>query len=88
MTSVKSPEWVNRELFTALLKQNYGEFEGIQMFECKSAISGGENYLTIVLRIGIEMLMKGKRHGREFHCMCVCMLEETQFKFTEPFINR
>lgn len=88
MTSVQSPEWVNRELFTALLKKNIVDFEAIQMFECKSAISGGENYLTIVLRIGIEMLMKGKRDGHAFLCMCGCMLEETQLMFTELFINR
>lgn len=62
MTCVKSPEWVNRELFAGLLKHNYVDFDGIQKFECISAISSGENYLTIVLRIGIEMLRKGKRY--------------------------
>lgn len=59
MSSVDAPEWVNQHLFSGLLKQNYNDFDTIQKFECTAAISGGENYLTIVLRIGIVMRLKG-----------------------------
>lgn len=77
MTTVNAPQWVNREIFTGLLKQNYTEFENIEKFECTAAISGGENYLTIVLRIGIEMLMKGGSATRSymFVIMHVCVDE-------------
>lgn len=59
MSTVTAPEWVNQQLFSDLLKQNYADFDAIQKFECTSAISGGENYLTIVLRISIEMRLRG-----------------------------
>lgn len=77
MTTVNAPQWVNRERFTGLLKQNYTEFENIEKFECTAAISGGENYLTIVLRIGIEMLMKGGSATRSYMFLhvCVCVHE-------------
>lgn len=72
MTTVNAPQWVNRERFTGLLKHNYTEFENIEKFECTAAISGGENYLTIVLRIGIEMLMKGGSATRSYMSVRVC----------------
>jgi len=59
MTTVNAPDWVNKQLFTGLLKHNYNDFETIKKFGCTAAISGGENYLTIVLRIEIGMQMKG-----------------------------
>ncbi|KAH8358979.1 hypothetical protein KR093_003628 [Drosophila rubida] len=60
MTTTNTPEWVNQQLFTGLLKHNYNDFETIKKFMSTAAISGGENYLTIVLRIEIGMQMKDK----------------------------
>ncbi|XP_034118061.2 uncharacterized protein LOC117576984 [Drosophila albomicans] len=60
MKLTNTPEWVNKQLFTGLLNHNYNDFETIKEFICTAAISGGENYLTIVLRIEIEMQMKDK----------------------------
>lgn len=90
MTTVNAPQWVNRQIFAGLLKSNYTEFENIEKFECTAAISGGENYLTIVLRIGIEMLMKGRSATRSYMFMHVCMNSgrKSRCKFTEHFINR
>lgn len=89
MTTVNAPQWVNREIFAGLLKINYTEFENITKFECTAAISGGENYLTIVLRIRIEMLMKGRSATRSYMFVHVMnSRRKSQCKFTEHFINR
>ncbi|XP_065721964.1 uncharacterized protein CHKov2 isoform X2 [Drosophila suzukii] len=55
MTDQATPKWVNKELFHGLLEQNNKNFKAILKFVPTSAISKGENYLTIVLRIQIEM---------------------------------
>jgi len=68
MTTVNAPEWVNKQLFTGLLKHNYNDFKTIQKFVCTAAISGGENYLTIVLRIEIGMQMKGGFVSDKYVC--------------------
>ncbi|EDV93517.1 uncharacterized protein LOC6563129 [Drosophila grimshawi] len=60
MSTVNAPGWINQQIFSDLLKHNHNDFESIEKFECNAAISGGENYLTIVLRIGIEMQLKDK----------------------------
>ncbi|XP_016952677.1 uncharacterized protein LOC108026304 isoform X2 [Drosophila biarmipes] len=58
MTEPATPKWVSKELFHGLLEQNNTNFKAILKFVPTSAISKGENYLTIVLRIQIEMQLK------------------------------
>ncbi|XP_023036013.1 uncharacterized protein LOC6650744 [Drosophila willistoni] len=61
MSSLQSPaipDWVNQQLFQGLIKEHYSNLLAIEKFTSKAAISMGENYLTIVLRIQIEMQMK------------------------------
>ncbi|XP_017018492.1 uncharacterized protein CHKov2 [Drosophila kikkawai] len=58
MTEIGIPEWVNQQLFHGLLEQNIKNFKAIVKFVPGAAISKGENYLTIVLRIHIEMQLK------------------------------
>jgi len=60
MTDQATPKWVNKELFHGLLEQNNNNFKAILKFVPTSAISKGENYLTIVLRIQIEMQLNGE----------------------------
>ncbi|XP_017845822.1 uncharacterized protein LOC108602276 [Drosophila busckii] len=58
MSIPKIPEWITEQRFYCLLKQNCKEFETINRFQCKPAVSCGENYLTIVLRILLEIQLK------------------------------
>ncbi|XP_016980542.1 uncharacterized protein LOC108045665 [Drosophila rhopaloa] len=58
MADQTTPKWVNQELFNGLLEQNNKNFKAILTFVPTSAISKGENYLTIVLRIQIQMQLK------------------------------
>ncbi|XP_017953427.1 uncharacterized protein LOC108648963 isoform X2 [Drosophila navojoa] len=76
MSTVTAPEWVNQQLFSDLLKQNYADFETIQKFECTSAISGGENYLTIVLRISIEMRLRDDSSKAESYILKIPLVND------------
>lgn len=58
------PEWVNQQLFHSLLEQSNNNFKAIVKFAPEAAITKGENYMTIVLRIHIEMQLKGESVGR------------------------
>ncbi|XP_020811176.1 uncharacterized protein LOC110186367 [Drosophila serrata] len=58
MTHQEIPSWVNQQLFHGLLEKNNKNFKAIVKFVPEAAISKGENYLTIVLRIHIEMQLK------------------------------
>ncbi|XP_017123779.1 uncharacterized protein LOC108143761 [Drosophila elegans] len=58
MADQTTPKWVNKELFHGLLEQYNNNFKAVLKFVPTSAISKGENYLTIVLRIQIEMQLK------------------------------
>ncbi|XP_041674673.1 uncharacterized protein LOC108113685 isoform X2 [Drosophila eugracilis] len=58
MSDLPTPKWVNQELFHGFLEQSNGDFKAILKFVPTSAISKGENYLTIVLRIQIAMQLK------------------------------
>ncbi|XP_050744845.1 uncharacterized protein LOC108026304 isoform X1 [Drosophila biarmipes] len=65
MTEPATPKWVSKELFHGLLEQNNTNFKAILKFVPTSAISKGENYLTIVLRIQIEMQLKDSDDSTE-----------------------
>ncbi|KAH8382876.1 hypothetical protein KR009_005688 [Drosophila setifemur] len=58
MADQTTPDWVNKQLFHGLLEQQNKNFKAIINFTPKAAISKGENYLTIVLRILIEIQLK------------------------------
>ncbi|EDV53676.1 uncharacterized protein LOC6554927 isoform X1 [Drosophila erecta] len=58
MADQPTPKWVTKELFSSLLEQGNQNFKAIVKYVPTSAISKGENYLTIVLRIQIEMQLK------------------------------
>lgn len=66
MTDQPTPKWVTKELFSSLLEQSNRNFKAIIKFVPTSAISKGENYLTVVLRIQIEMQLKGKLERQKY----------------------
>ncbi|XP_023178807.2 uncharacterized protein LOC111604818 [Drosophila hydei] len=88
MSTVNAPEWVNQQLFSDLLKHNCSEFDEIQKFEVTAAISGGENYMTIVLRIGVEFRLKDDSCNNESYILKIPLVNDRgdQHNFHELFV--
>ncbi|XP_023178806.2 uncharacterized protein LOC111604817 isoform X2 [Drosophila hydei] len=88
MSTPSTPEWVNQQLFSDLLQHNCSEFDEIQKFEVSAAISGGENYLTIVLRIGIKFRLKDDSCKDESYILKIPLVNDRgdQHDFHEFFI--
>uniref|UniRef100_A0A1I8QAQ4 CHK kinase-like domain-containing protein n=1 Tax=Stomoxys calcitrans TaxID=35570 RepID=A0A1I8QAQ4_STOCA len=55
--STEKPEWLTSELFHELLKKDFPDFEKVNKFVVKSAVPAGENFMTLLLRISIEVEM-------------------------------
>ncbi|TMW53363.1 hypothetical protein DOY81_001567 [Sarcophaga bullata] len=58
-TSFKDvPNWLNEHLFEEFLEKDFPSFLEIIKFEIKPAVSTGENYMTIMLRVLIDLQLK------------------------------
>uniref|UniRef100_A0A1A9ZVF0 CHK domain-containing protein n=1 Tax=Glossina pallidipes TaxID=7398 RepID=A0A1A9ZVF0_GLOPL len=57
----KIPKWVNKEIFHKMLKQLFDGVDGIIYFDIARALTSGENYSTLMLRVQIEMKLKDGR---------------------------
>ena len=53
------PAWLNAELFVSVLEKNVENFEKILNFMAKPALAAGENYLSTLWSIEIEIKLKG-----------------------------
>lgn len=53
------PAWLNKDLFVSVLKKNVNNFEKILNFTAKPALSAGENYLSTLWSIAIDVKLKG-----------------------------
>ncbi|KAH8359883.1 hypothetical protein KR093_009297 [Drosophila rubida] len=51
----KVPDWVTAEMFTDVLKESVEGFSKIKSFKAESGSAAGENYVTIMLRVNIEV---------------------------------
>lgn len=49
------PEWLNEELFEEFLLKDFPNFNKITKFIVKPAVANGENYMTVMLRVLIEV---------------------------------
>lgn len=56
----KVPDWLVAEIFEDLLKNNVDGYETTLNFRAFSAMPPGENYSTTMLRIEIDLELKGK----------------------------
>ena len=75
------PEWVKAELFEELLKQKEPNYEKILSFRPHSALAAGENYATIMLRVEIEIQLKGefsKQSARACHLNAAVNFRQVQ----------
>ncbi|XP_053956460.1 uncharacterized protein LOC128862072 [Anastrepha ludens] len=53
--TVENPKWLTAELFEKLLKDTVTNYKSIKCFEAKPALAAGENYVTIILRVNIDI---------------------------------
>lgn len=54
------PNWITAEYFEKILKKNEPEYEKILSFTPVAAIPPGENFTSTMLRIYIDLRMKGE----------------------------
>ncbi|XP_034659857.1 uncharacterized protein LOC117895984 [Drosophila subobscura] len=88
MNKQTAPEWVNKQLFVGLLEQTHDDFKAITNFATKAAISEGENYLTIVLRIQIGMQLKDDSEKEVSYILKIPLVNESgdDHEFHDLFI--
>lgn len=53
------PTWIESSLFENLAKDCVKDFCGIRKFEVKPGSAAGENYATLMLKVDIEVELKG-----------------------------
>ena len=53
-----APNWLNENLFEEFLEKDFPNFLKITKFNIKPAVSTGENYMTIMLRVVINLQLK------------------------------
>ncbi|XP_075145777.1 uncharacterized protein LOC142220486 [Haematobia irritans] len=56
-SSIQQREWLTPELFYEFLEQDYPNFIKVKKFDVNSAVAPGENFLTVMLRITLELEM-------------------------------
>lgn len=54
------PDWINKSHFEEILKDQEPEFEKIENFFVMPALSAGENYSSLMLRVTIETRLTGE----------------------------
>ncbi|KAH8307732.1 hypothetical protein KR044_011489 [Drosophila immigrans] len=54
------PDWINKSQFIEILKENVPNFVRIENFLVKPALSAGENYSSLLLRVSIEVKLTDK----------------------------
>ena len=53
------PNWIEAKLFENILQENVEGFKNIKEFVVKPGTAAGENYATIILKVEIEVELKG-----------------------------
>ncbi|XP_073819742.1 uncharacterized protein [Musca autumnalis] len=51
------PEWLTKELFSEFLEKDFPNFTKITKFNVKRAVAAGENFMTTLLRVHLEVEM-------------------------------
>lgn len=62
MAANKIPDWITAELFEDVLKANIEGYSKVRNFKADIGSAAGENYATIMLRVHIEVELKGELH--------------------------
>lgn len=63
------PQWIDQSYFLEILKESVPNFSKIQQFDVRPALSAGENYGSLMLRVKICIELKGElsRDLRVYH---------------------
>lgn len=59
-SSVSYPEWVNETLFIDVVRADCENYQKILKFTVSPATAAGDNYSSLMLRIDIDVELKGK----------------------------
>lgn len=54
------PDWVKPDVFEDLLKKQVPDFKETKALRAKAALSAGENYATVMLRVELDVETKGE----------------------------
>lgn len=54
------PQWINESHFVEILTQTVPQFSKIHSFNVKPAMGAGENYASLMLRVKIDVELKGE----------------------------
>jgi len=66
-SDVRIPDWVNEAYFKRLLKREFREFRRILNLSIIPATPPGETYTSLLMRIVIDIEMKGERKGADIY---------------------
>jgi len=66
-SDVRIPDWVNEAYFKRLLKREFREFRRILNLSIIPATPPGETYTSLLMRIVIDIEMKGEREGVDIY---------------------
>lgn len=71
--TVEVPEWVKADLFEQLLKDTFKDFQNIRSFKAMPGTKPGDNYATLMLRITLEVQLKGwsDKNQIEYNIICI-----------------
>lgn len=58
-THAPVPKWIEAKLFEKILQDNVENYEKIKEFIVKPGMAAGENYATVMLKVEIEVELKG-----------------------------
>lgn len=57
------PKWINEEYFRPILEKDVNDFVTIKNFTPIAATQPGENYTSIMVRVVIDIELKGWSHN-------------------------
>lgn len=64
--NLEIPNWVNQDYFLPIIKNDQENFQKVSSFKSIAATAPGDNYCSVMLRIIIEVELKGKRESHYY----------------------
>lgn len=59
--ALHTPNWLNKELFHDILLKNEPNYAKVVNLTSEMAIPPGENFLSVMLRVYVDLDLKGKK---------------------------
>ncbi|XP_065366731.1 uncharacterized protein LOC135959657 [Calliphora vicina] len=78
------PQWLNEKLFQEFLDKDFPNYRTLKKFMAKPAVKTGENFMTVMLRITIELELKNNTKTSHSYMVKIKPIPETlQFMIKE-----